>query len=368
MGKTGSVATRFAVDQVVLVQTWRGEEQPGTILSVPEEEEDTQDASAEYTVRLLVAEETVACTASQLRECTEDSPAKSSIRRSRRQNPSSAVTPSPTTKQRKNRNRELTETQNDSSVTTPKKRKKSAVAAARVSPLAAATESPHFVPQGDGPTKPRNTKRKMTKTASSKAAARVVKGSDTSLDAMPLCQPIADDSDAASARSVNNDSDDDDDAVDRPFTASYAPTSRARCARCDTFIIKGELRITHKPLFRGKQGFQVSRHLRCAVFSEDIDKAEDVGGWKSLASEDYCALTMRVEESKLELEEEKNELQPDELVKTIFHGETRKPPEGLVASLLPFQVEGVSWMYHQETQVPEIRGGILADEMGMVRT
>ena len=51
----------------------------------------------------------------------------------------------------------------------------------------------------------------------------------------------------------------------------------------------------------------------------------------------------------------------------MFQGVTRSPAKGLVADLLPFQVEGVSWMYHQEVHKPEIRGGILADEMGMVR-
>lgn len=40
----------------------------------------------------------------------------------------------------------------------------------------------------------------------------------------------------------------------------------------------------------------------------------------------------------------------------------------LTANLLPFQVEGFSWMRHQEVKCPEIRGGILADEMGMCIT
>jgi len=39
-----------------------------------------------------------------------------------------------------------------------------------------------------------------------------------------------------------------------------------------------------------------------------------------------------------------------------------------VATLLPFQVEGTSWMHHQEVNVPEARGGILADEMGLGKT
>ena len=42
--------------------------------------------------------------------------------------------------------------------------------------------------------------------------------------------------------------------------------------------------------------------------------------------------------------------------------------KNLAANLLPFQREGVSWMYNQEINVKEVKGGILADEMGMGKT
>ena len=102
----------------------------------------------------------------------------------------------------------------------------------------------------------------------------------------------------------------------------------------------------------------------CAIFSEDVDTAEDVGGSKRLKKkhpEDYERLVLRVEESKLELAKENEELQPDELVQVSFQGEQRSAPPGLVGNLLPFQVEGLSWMYHQEVHVDDIRGGVLAD-------
>ena len=108
----------------------------------------------------------------------------------------------------------------------------------------------------------------------------------------------------------------------------------------------------------------VYRHLPCIVFSEDIHCVEDIGGWKKIqrkSQEDYDKLVARVEESKDEVLKEQEELQPDELVPVTFQGETRKPPLGLSGSLLPFQTEGVSWMYHQEVNVPELHGGILAD-------
>jgi hypothetical protein len=155
---------------------------------------------------------------------------------------------------------------------------------------------------------------------------------------------------------------------ERPFTVEYAATGRATCRRCDQIISKGDLRISHVPLFRGKPGFRMYRHLHCALFSEDIHQAQDVGGWKKLEKQDYEALVLRVEESKMEMEAENEEIQPDELVQVSFQGEIRKSPPGLTAALLPFQVEGASWMYCQEVNVPDIRGGTLADEMGMVRT
>ncbi|CAB9496901.1 regulator of chromatin subfamily A member 3-like 1 [Seminavis robusta] len=161
------------------------------------------------------------------------------------------------------------------------------------------------------------------------------------------------------------------DDEDRPYLADYAPSGRATCRRCDETIAKGELRLSHVPLFRGKPGFRCYRHLHCMVFSEDIVRVEQIGGWRDIrrhSREDFERLVLRIEESKIEAEEEEKELQPDELVQVTFQGETRAPPKGLTANLLPFQTEGVSWMYHQETKIPELHGGILADEMGMGKT
>ena len=151
------------------------------------------------------------------------------------------------------------------------------------------------------------------------------------------------------------------------YIVEYAKTARATCKRCNERIKKGELRIGHRPLFRGKPGYQVFKHLRCIVFSEEISCAEDVGGFSKLKSEDYDALVSRVDASASEIKQESEELAPDELVQKEFSGEIRRAPEGLSAELLPFQVEGASWMYHQETRT-DIKGGILADEMGMGKT
>jgi hypothetical protein len=159
---------------------------------------------------------------------------------------------------------------------------------------------------------------------------------------------------------------DSDDEKDRPFRIEYSVTGRATCKTCDERIAKGELRVGHRPLFRGKPGFVIYRHLSCALFSETITQIAHVGGSRRLTSEDQQALEERIETSRVLLEKEDQEVHADELVQVAFQGEMRTKPPGLAATLLPFQQEGVSWMYHQERQVPEIRGGILADEMGMV--
>ena len=147
-----------------------------------------------------------------------------------------------------------------------------------------------------------------------------------------------------------------------PFFAEYAKSGRATCRRCDEKILKGQLRIGHTPLFRGKPGYTVYRHLQCAVFGEHIKTAEDVDGCSDLEEEDYESLKVRVAESVEEIKQEQEALEPDELVPVQFKGEIRSAPAGLTANLLPFQVEGSSWMYHQEVNEPEIRGGVMADE------
>lgn len=113
----------------------------------------------------------------------------------------------------------------------------------------------------------------------------------------------------------------------------------------------------------------VYRHLQCAIFSEDIHCAEDVENYQDLTSEDYTRLAEQVDISKEKIKEEQREIRPDELVQKSFAGEIRsEQPPGLMATLLPFQVEGYSWMRHQEVMEKDVRGGILADEMGMGKT
>ena len=171
---------------------------------------------------------------------------------------------------------------------------------------------------------------------------------------------LADDSEAEEA--APNDvlaAEEDSDAEDRPYQVEYSVSSRSTCRRCDSIITKGELRISHVPLFRGKPGYRVYRHLSCAVFTEEIKQVTDVGGWRQLTKSGLEKLKERIQESSRERDEENQELQPDELVQQAFAGELRPLPSGLSANLLPFQREGFSWMLQQENMDGNVRGGIL---------
>mmetsp|Transcript_21216 Transcript_21216/g.61748 ORF Transcript_21216/g.61748 Transcript_21216/m.61748 type:complete len:1336 (-) Transcript_21216:330-4337(-) len=230
------------------------------------------------------------------------------------------------------------------------------------------TESPHFAAtkkstagsggkgtKGSRPRKGSNVKRRIDTKGHKKVPAKTSVKSGTAA-ASNASDPVAGKPDGGGG-------------LDQPgFTVEYSKTGRATCRRCDKRIEKGQIRIGHTPLFRGKPGFKVYRHLHCAVFSEDVVCAEDVDGYSDLEPDDHPKLAARVEESKEEIKREMEELEPDELVQVSFQGEIRSSPPGLTANLLPFQVEGVSWMYHQEVKETTTRGGILADEMGMGKT
>jgi SNF2 family DNA or RNA helicase len=56
-------------------------------------------------------------------------------------------------------------------------------------------------------------------------------------------------------------------------------------------------------------------------------------------------------------------INPDDLIRKEWT-EKAEPPAELIGTMLPYQLEGLGWMLHQEAST--MRGGILADEMGMV--
>lgn len=382
----------YELDQVVWVRTGDKHEEPGTVVEIGCSRSPAPDTSnrsnrgakermielPSILVRLHVSAHKLVCDPSQLRPLEQDDPnnnSSSQLRRTPRRSTAatamgrSVITPSPKT------NPGESDADADVDKKPAAKRKQKEVQDASVSPNG---NKGVLIDKDTEVSSLKRTKIAVAAAVASKPASKPPSradddDADTKIESTPKApeQPSRAAVAAFQDESVgsrDSDNDDDDDAEERPFTVEYATSGRATCRRCDDCILKGNLRVSHVPLFRGKPGYRVYRHLECAVFTEDIHRAEDVGGWKKLHTEDYEALVLRVEESKLEIQKENEEIEPDELVQQAFQGETRESPPGLVAALLPFQVEGHSWMYHQEVHIPEIRGGILADEMGMVST
>ena len=188
---------------------------------------------------------------------------------------------------------------------------------------------------------------------------------------------------------------DDDDASIRPYLcmASIAPTNRARCGKCSETIGKGTPRVGMPYQWRGSYFGYVTGwyHAECVRFegmtTEEV-KARTY--WKGEAEhENAKAKTAPQKGKKKTTDYIEDERVRAELMKTLTSESKPKceedavdpnagtflkreairpaePPRGLVRHLLPFQREGLAWMMGNEKTA--VKGGILADEMGMGKT
>ena len=156
---------------------------------------------------------------------------------------------------------------------------------------------------------------------------------------------------------------------ERTYVLWYEKTNRVFCRGCAQRITKGVLRIAEHSIHQKKPDYTVYHHVKCTTFPlGEIERIQDVPGWTCIPESRQREALLQQEERKNLIDKENQALDPDELVQVSFQGVLLPPPNGLSASLLPFQVEGFSWMVHQELHVPEIRGGMLADEMVSIRS
>lgn len=161
------------------------------------------------------------------------------------------------------------------------------------------------------------------------------------------------------------------------YIAELSKSGRAECRVCNEKIENRSLRIG--VLTHTRWGvFSRWQHLNCTVFKPSVPQQGhgDISSWsdeawraslqidglENLSQEDREAVERKALQSKTEADESDKPLNPDDLVRKTW-SDPAEPPEDLLMPLLPFQKEGLGWMLHQEAS--DMRGGILADEMGM---
>jgi DNA repair protein RAD16 len=150
------------------------------------------------------------------------------------------------------------------------------------------------------------------------------------------------------------------------YIVQKAPTARARCRKCSQLVQKGELRVGI-PIRHcaGDNGWiSAWQHLSCTRITDECDYPYDMQGFANLRPEEQDLVKKEVTSSSVP--EHLQPLDPDDLV---HRGEMEQmaPPQTLLRPLLAYQKEGMGWMVRQETE-SEVKGGILADEMGMGKT
>lgn len=178
------------------------------------------------------------------------------------------------------------------------------------------------------------------------------------------------------------------DDSEKRFLCEKAKSGISRCRKCGQTIDKGGLRFGYgSPDPRGEYGaIPIWFHIRCAPldfigFSNfDETLASLCVGFSQLEED---AQKEVFETAGKPLNNVRSVLDPDDaaefeddfdnLSERLVHRRgvsvplLTKPTEITGANLLPFQLEGYSWMMAQEMN-PSTRGGILADEMGMGKT
>ena len=135
------------------------------------------------------------------------------------------------------------------------------------------------------------------------------------------------------------------------------------CKRCDTAIPNKTVRVGLQTDTRF--GLLTKwQHLGCTIF-KNLTDASTMEGWADLSAEQQAQLQERVTASAGEEDLDDVAIDPNELVRKAW-STPKEPPSDLLMPLLPYQKEGLGWMFNQEHV--DVHGGILADEMGMGKT
>ena len=145
------------------------------------------------------------------------------------------------------------------------------------------------------------------------------------------------------------------------YVLELAKSARAECRRCDTKIVKDQLRVG--VIMEGDYGlFTRWQHLECTVFHKSVNNAQSIDGYIELRDDLKQMVIERIEKSANEIDEDRVPIDTENLVRKDWDTKMDPSPD-LLMPLLPYQKEGLAWMVHQETN--SCMGGILADEMGI---
>ena len=173
--------------------------------------------------------------------------------------------------------------------------------------------------------------------------------------------------------------DPDGDGFITPYVArvELAKSSRAKCRFCCEKFSKGDVKVGLPMKWQGGRNSEVAPHGWATSWGHPacvrVPAAADACTRQEMKAyvHDFDVLGPKDQSSVLnnlmskDVPEAQQELRPEDIKDTRTFEEAPEPTK-LVQRLLPFQREGLGWMLKQEES--KVRGGILADEMGMGKT
>jgi hypothetical protein len=155
------------------------------------------------------------------------------------------------------------------------------------------------------------------------------------------------------------------------YVAQVAPSGRAGCRACGMKIDKDLVRLGTPMKWRGGGEYGYINkwaHITCSR-SEARGKAlqASVHGLAALPAKDQKAVLAELGSDKLPVHLKPIDPNDASFLKRSGGDLAQHPtPTALSTPLLPFQQAGLGWMLAQERS--EVRGGILADQMGLGKT
>ena len=150
------------------------------------------------------------------------------------------------------------------------------------------------------------------------------------------------------------------------YCVEYAKSGRAKCQVCGKLIEKEALRVGIEQAEKGWGEIWRWQHLACCRLPSAVCSVEYLEGFDAIEDKDRPLVLEML--SSLDPPSHLKAIDPDAEIESAAKAWStqREPPPELDAQMLPYQKEGLGWMCAQEEST--VRGGILADEMGMGKT